>query len=323
MNNSTTDGYFLFFYRHRAQLKAVIETLRFFEMKGDEIKLTTTDFSLKKLDQLNNIGSLNTRKNTLKRISGIFRFLFRSPIFCWLLSWKTTWHINSKIKKIHSLLINNNIKGLLVCGDRGFPEELLFCYLAKKHEIPVYLLPNSFPATIYSMNLVREPFLYNELPPSFITSMIPAKNIKKLKERSFYYYKPSDALSLTRLNVFPEDPWVNGNSYASIIFLEKQNDLLNYNNNSQSVSKIVVGHPELDSLWKNLHEQEKKPMKLIKKYSINPNLPIIVIALPQHGEHRLCSWEKHWQIINNIRKSIENKEMNFLISLHPKMDPNM
>jgi len=173
------------------------------------------------------------------------------------------------------------------------------------------------------MNLVREPFLYNELPPSFITSMIPAKNIKKLKERSFYYYKPSDALSLTRLNVFPEDPWVNGNSYASIIFLEKQNDLLNYNNNSQSVSKIVVGHPELDSLWKNLHEQEKKPMKLIKKYSINPNLPIIVIALPQHGEHRLCSWEKHWQIINNIRKSIENKEMNFLISLHPKMDPNM
>jgi len=42
--------------------------------------------------------------------------------------------------------------------------------------------------------------------------------------------------------------------------------------------------------------------------------------LPQTYEHKILSWDKHWELISLICKEASRQNANILISLHPKMN---
>ena len=57
---------------------------------------------------------------------------------------------------------------------------------------------------------------------------------------------------------------------------------------------------------------------MVKKYSLDINLPYLVFAVPQYFEQGNGYW-CHWQLIEAYIKEITNLEVNLLLSLHPRM----
>ena len=44
------------------------------------------------------------------------------------------------------------------------------------------------------------------------------------------------------------------------------------------------------------------------------------MSLPPTFEHKILSWEEHWETVNIICQGLSEQDANVLVSLHPKMD---
>jgi hypothetical protein len=112
-----------------------------------------------------------------------------------------------------------------------------------------------------------------------------------------------------------------GSGYSDILCLNNQYYKDIYINRGVDERKIkVVGDGAYDHINKQYLQREVLKQKILKKYSLDGNKKIVIVALPQLGEHNILPWERHWEEINFLMESLTKLDQNILISLHPKMD---
>jgi len=230
--------------------------------------------------------------------------------------------INSqkKISYIEELLLKNNIKKVLINGDRQLHKDLLFLKASKNLDIETVI-----PYLVYFAEeeglLKTGKQVYND---SLYISLYNKKAQKKFKNhlrKNKFYYSHSTANVLDKLGILPTNPWFMGGGDSDILCLPNDNMKNHYISNGINEDKIkVVGDISYDLLYKSCNIKENIKNSILKKYDMDKSKNILMISLPQLAEHKILSWDEHWIEINFLMENLNKLNQNILISLHPKMN---
>ncbi len=85
---------------------------------------------------------------------------------------------------------------------------------------------------------------------------------------------------------------------------------------------VTTGRVSSDRVYRVLLAQGEYRTAFCQKHQLDPRRPILLCAVPQYGEHRLTSWQRHWEEIEwllGTLRSVDNAQV--VLSLHPKSNP--
>jgi hypothetical protein len=233
--------------------------------------------------------------------------------------------LEKNYERILKLVQNYKIDVLLINGDRHLGLEPVFLKISKKLNIPSIIIYQVFFADkelilrdISSMNKKINDFFFVS---KYIVSS--QKTLQYKVEKEIYYYPHPIANALDKFGVLTKNPYVMGSGCSDILCLNNQYYKDLYVGRGVDEKKIrVVGDGSYDLIYIQYSKKEEVRQKISKKYSSNSNKKLVIIALPQLGEHNILSWKEHWEEINFLMNSLSKLNQNILISLHPKMDKN-
>ena len=117
-------------------------------------------------------------------------------------------------------------------------------------------------------------------------------------------------------------PWCIGNGICDVVCVNSQQTEERYVSRCVPAEKIhIVGDVYYDDVSNSLSQKDYLEPALRKKYALNPDKKIIVLAMPQYAEQGVLNWKDHWGEIDRVLQSTIETGHNVLISLHPRMDP--
>ena len=229
-------------------------------------------------------------------------------------------NLNKKYQNVYNLIKEYKIDVLFLAGDRHLGLEPLFIKVANDLKITTII-----PFMVYfaeEEDLVKTSTIIES--KTLLTSKYIKDSEKKFihhKRENKYYYPHTIANALDKISVLTQNPWFMGGGYSDILCLPNYQMNKHYIQNGVDSNKIkVLGDISYDNLYLNYKNRINIKKKLLEKYSFINNKKIIIIALPQLAEHSILTWDRHWEEINYLMKSLNELNENILISLHPKMD---
>lgn len=145
-------------------------------------------------------------------------------------------------------------------------------------------------------------------------------NLVRVDKNYISFYPTIITEILYRINALPKNPWVLGGGLSSKVLAEGEAARLRLVENGCDPAKIiVVGHSSHDALF--LKKEKKSSIRtcLKNKYKLSKD-NLIILSLPQLGEHNILGWNEHWKEIHFLCDIFSKSQADTLISLHPKMD---
>ena len=236
-------------------------------------------------------------------------------------------NLMSEYHYLFNLIEGYNIDVIFINGDRHLGSEPAFLKVAKDLNIST-IIP-------YMVYFSEEEGLVKSSTVNVSNYLFSSEYIKQLEEKFIYhkregkyYYSHTVANALDRFGVLTKNPWFMGSGYSDILCLPNNQMKKHYSTHGVDLNKIkVIGDTSYDQLYIKYKKYKKykkdENIKIIlEKYNLNKKKKVVIIALPQLGEHYVFPWERHWEEINFLMKCLDNLNQNILISLHPKMDKN-
>lgn len=272
----------------------------------EKIKNNTTTKQRKEIRKL-----INTLKNTF-----IFTNRLKNQEKIFLTD------LERNYDKISKLVQEYKIDVLLISGDRHLGHESVFLKISKGLNIPsiiVYLVDYADEERIFHNDVVTKKVKPNIFTSHYIKQS--QSNLKYKVVRDSYYYPHPIGNALDKFGVLTKNPYVMGSGASDVLCLNNQYYKDLYISRGIEEKKIrVVGDGVYDHIYKQYLQKDIIKQKTLNKYSLNSDKKVVIIALPQLGEHNILRWEQHWEEINFLMKSLDSLDQNILISLHPKMD---
>lgn len=138
------------------------------------------------------------------------------------------------------------------------------------------------------------------------------------------FYTPSLTVALEKFGALSKNPWTMGNGLANLICVDDQHTYNRYLSKGVDGSKIrVIGNAAYDPLYDSYINKFNVLRDLVSKYDLDPTKKIVIVTPEPLAEHNLTDWGSHWQEINFLIESVGRLEVNTLVSLHPRVDPQM
>ena len=227
--------------------------------------------------------------------------------------------LNSLASKNRIILqaLENRAPYLIVLpSDRQFHGfELLLLNSRAYQEIPKLIIFTAYPANGSSLEALRKNSQHNVTNRPKFVELFPKQVRRESTEKMLIsYYSQGCTLALKQTKLLPELPWVVGKSSCCKILVqdEFQRDFLCKNGVHE---KRILHFGNRFSGQKNLTRTE-----ICRRYFLDAEKPIAVVALPQHIEDSVFSREEAYKFVIDVLKGLQLLEANILISLHPKMD---
>jgi hypothetical protein len=230
--------------------------------------------------------------------------------------------LENKYIILSKLVTDNKIDILLLNGDRHLGYEPIFLKISQEYHIPSilpYLVDFADKDRIFTDDVVTKKIKNNIFISEYIIKSQYNLNYR-IEENSYYYSHPIGN-ALNKFGVLTSNPYVMGCGKSDILCLNNNYYKDLYIQNGVKIDKIrVLGDISYDALYRRFVNKDNIKKEIILKYSLNSKKQIIIVGLPQLGEHKFLPWDRHWEEINFLMSSLDNLEQNILISLHPKMD---
>lgn len=286
----------------------------------NEVDLVSKN-KLSKIDEFKNTYLLSIKSKILK----LLKFFNFTNLFTYKLKKKEEIIYKDLLinyQHLHELVKNHIFKIFLLEGDRNAGPECVFLKLAKdlncKVIIPyfAYFAEQEDLLKLSKTNKKIKYFACNYVKRSQVIHKNHLRN-------NNYYYPHTTSNAQDRLGVLPDNPWFMGGGHSDILCLPNAHMRDHYVRNGIDTRKIkIIGDIAYDELFNSFNKQDVLRNYLIKKYGLNKEKEIIIVALPQLGEHKILSWSKHWDDIRYLVESLDSLNVNCLLSLHPKMNIN-
>lgn len=230
--------------------------------------------------------------------------------------------INKLKNDLTFLLEDNHISSVVVFDDRTGNISLPLLKVCDEKNIRTIIPPIAYAAMPQSILAIRRhnPDYYL-CGHSKLKSVMPHQYYyDSVSEQSIAFYRADILGAYQETGVLPKNPWVMGGGFSRQVLVDGEEAKLRYIEQGCSEEKITVtGHAAHDVLYENYRNREEHSETLRVKYSIGGEL-LVVMALPQMGEHGLLPWKEHWYEINYLGKVLQSHGIRALISLHPKMN---
>ena len=233
-------------------------------------------------------------------------------------------YLRNNYQNISRLINKYNIHVILLSGDRHLGLEPVFLKISKALNIPsiiIYLAYYAGEEQIFFNNYATQ-----KIKPNLLTSKYIVNSQRTLTykvARHSYYYPHYIGNSLNNFGVLTKNPYVMGSGSSDILCIDNHYNKNLYVRAGVEEKKIhIVGDGNYDLLYKQHSQRDVIRQNIFKKYHLDNDKKIIIIGLPQLGEHGELPWDRHWQEIHFLIKSLHSLDQNILISLHPKMNIN-
>lgn len=283
----------------------------------------------KSIKQPNNVNYL---KNLLKKIHLLVRVyrLIRytghsSPLNCNeenRISLRN--EIINRYKELDRLFDRYDFHSVLATGDRSFAYgyEPALRKICKERNIPYLIAPVSSSQGPDSAVKHRPEPIYNSEKYEHIKQKYPNQVYSPPKSNKRYLFSGPDLTEvLGEMGLLSENPWVHGGGQSTKILVDGDEMRDRYTSYGCNPHKIIItGHPFHDNLYKLYDKRFELKSQLFEKYGLDNNKKLVIIALPQLGEHDELDWNSHWDEINSLCRTLIGINTNVLVSLHPKME---
>jgi len=210
---------------------------------------------------------------------------------------------------------------IVIFDDRRVIPDLVARFLAKELGIPTVIAP-------FAVSTVEADAHMRKGSARLAIEQPPMRWLKRLIARSWpsqieaavgtpmLFYGPWETLMLALRGMLPTRPWVLGGSGPEIVCAAGQ-DHRDYllRGGVAPPSIAVTGYASLDEM------KEVRPGLrdvLSSSYGLPRDRPLVVCAVPQHGEHGMVSWDRHMTMTEDLFASLAGAPAAVLLSLHPK-----
>lgn len=191
-----------------------------------------------------------------------------------------------------------------------------------RENIPAHVLSHAEPAGGDILQRRRRPD--NEMVPSkrvkCFFSRFPAHFAYIENGIVITYYRLEWMVALKIMKFLPENPWALGGGTCQSLFAfsrDMRDRLVRFGCPPAKIR--LTGNPEEDKIF----AAYQKRVELREKYDLKygtAGKPVVLIALPQLGEHGLFPWERHWEEIRFLAETLRQAGTGVWASLHPRMD---
>ena len=208
------------------------------------------------------------------------------------------------------------IDAMILDSDRVDDVNLALIKL-KKVDCPLYLYSSCLPATAESLLYMRRKslyrkFIYRVFWPS---NRLCSQYCWDWVDKATYSFFPSWKTSvLEKVNMLPATPWIFGATARRVFFQSSRAKKIHLINGLNRSKAEISGRITIER--QNISKEH-----LCKKYSLDLDKKLVVIALPQLKEHKILSDQAHWAVHKTILSAVAGSGANGLVSLHPKMLP--
>ena len=262
-------------------------------------------------------------KPTRSNLSGYLRYL-KQKLYYLRIQQEYKTDLRNKKTEIKHLVDNTAFERIIISGDRSLGyEAALLAYIDQK-KIPCIIPPISIsndPIGLANDRLNKDE-IFDISNNQYVRKKWPEQCFN-LQSTSVSFYEFWRLKILDELNILPPCPWILGGGRSNKFLIGNGLDAARYISNGLKQDDVtVVGDSEFDELYSAYQHKTRTRSNLIEKYHLKPELPIILIGMPQLFEHNLLSYDKHMDVITTICEGAQQSKVNVLASLHPKMDKN-
>lgn len=224
--------------------------------------------------------------------------------------------------RLRRMLTDAAPDAVVIYDDRRARPDLVLRQVARDHGIPVVMVPFAVSSIEADILMRRENALLRlDARPSlrlknFVSRRWPGQ-VARDGCRAMLFFEPLETCALALLGLLPARPWVIGGSDPDMICalgIDHCDYLLAGGVAPERIG--ITGQPSLDSVGRICPSVLRA--KLQARYSLDPQAPTVLCAVPQYGEHRMATWERHWQLTEELFSTLTGSGATVLLSLHPK-----
>ncbi|WP_135081521.1 hypothetical protein [Terasakiella sp. SH-1] len=128
-------------------------------------------------------------------------------------------------------------------------------------------------------------------------------------------------LALAKLDMLPDNPWVQGGGYADFIFMSSdQKAHFAIKQGLDRNKALVIGDAAFDALFHAKSICKEQIAAFNDKFVLSQGKKLIVFAIPNYAEHNILHWDEHLEKLREFSTVLSHFECNVICSLHPKSD---
>ena len=254
-------------------------------------------FSFYKAGTLSSISIWQWVKKNLPFKNFIFSFVYYFQLKRW---YNSALKLN-KVKPIDGAIIPS--ERFL----RGMPAFIKFC---ENNNIPIAVWQAGVNTQQFNYTSYRKDnfnYFYKN-PMNFVVNFGFAKNRMEFENSTICFFPWQVVIPLRVAGCLPSDPWVEGNSFSKIHFVQTASEKQYFEKIGSTAQISVVGFP--------------RDRKIIESYNhCDKQENNILVCLPQFYEHGLKTKEESIRFIEELCEVLTSKFVGFKIiaNLHPKM----
>lgn len=241
------------------------------------------------------------------------------------------WRIRKKLKisKYWAEKIIENLQpnAIVSLSDRTHDYiESSILWAGKKHGIKILLGYSSHFDAKSSLGYrqTKNGEIRSEFLPFKNTNLYKILLYLKLKHtmlNGVFFQSPFILSAAAKEGTISSYPWSVGNGNCDLVCVDTNYTKNRYLQAGVDENKIkVIGHSDFDNVFASFKNKTAIKIDMYKKYRLEAGAKLITLSMPQFAEQGFLSWERHWEEIENILTKCSSKNLNTLVSLHPRSD---
>jgi hypothetical protein len=144
-------------------------------------------------------------------------------------------------------------------------------------------------------------------------------------ERELLFRPGEMILAAHRLGILPDHPLrcFAGSGMSDSVAVESQRIYEQFlDRGVPAETMAITGRVSSDELHRVIADAKARSAELKAELSAAPNQPVILCAVPNSAEQKLCSWSEHWRLTELLLAAMASfPQARVVLNLHPKSDP--
>jgi hypothetical protein len=213
---------------------------------------------------------------------------------------------------------------LILMGDRHVGLETALVRLANEKGVPSLIVPVALStpevAAQYRLRQPHSQAYTLHTPLHKLAAMLFPHWVYQYRGQALLFYPLWEALSAWALGLMPPNPWALGGGHATRMAVESPRLKEMFAAQGVPESKMVItGKPSMDDITDLLAQSSERRAARCMQLGIDPAKRIILCSPPQMGEHKLLSWDEHWEQIDFLLRTLTSfMGCQVVLTLHPK-----
>lgn len=218
---------------------------------------------------------------------------------------------------------------VIVADDRSLGFEFGIMRAAKIHKVPSVAVPFALsdPDADWLRRAGRVAFdvdagpYFSKILKQRVAEMYP-ENIRSKTGRRLMFLTAGQVLGLHFFKHVFCVPWAYGGGGTDVATVYDESIRKKQLYLGIAPEKLeVTGQCALDGLYRMSLNRKQMRTELISRHNLKANAPLLLCAVPQHGEHGMMEHKEHEQMTRALFDQLRDSGANVILSLHPRSDP--